>query len=243
MCTLTFVPVSSSSYIFTSNRDERKSRSSAFAPTIHKQNGIKFLAPIDGEALGTWLGASEQGRVVCLLNGGFQSHIPTPPYKHSRGKVVLDALVTSDYKHYLDTYDFNNIEPFTLIVVENRTTLHLSEFVWDGKRKYFKELDNEQPYIWSSSTLYTDIQKDIRSQQYFNWLEDKCNEAQDILAIHEALDLDESFGLSMQRPQYCTVSTTQLEVDHLSVSMLYHDRLSQDKDKLTLPFTLINHES
>ena len=140
MCTLSYVPVSTTSYIFTSNRDERKSRSSAFAPTIHKENGVKFLAPIDGEALGTWLGATEQGRIVCLLNGEFNIHIPTPPYRHSRGKVVIDALTAPNVLDYLENYDFDNIEPFTLIVVENRNTIEIQQFVWDGLKKHFCDI-------------------------------------------------------------------------------------------------------
>lgn len=243
MCTLTFVPLSSTSYIFTSNRDERKSRSSAFAPSIHQKDGISFLAPIDGQALGTWLGASEQGRVVCLLNGGIDSHVPTPPYKHSRGKIVLDALVEADVKQYLDNYNFYNIEPFTLLIVENKSILQLSEFVWDGQSRFYKKLDATLPHIWSSSTLYSPHQKSKRAKKFLSWVDEIKRDIDQILSVHEALEGKEELGLSMQRPHHCTVSTTQLKVDNLSVSMLYHDRLSQEKEHLSLPFTLINYES
>ncbi|MBD0399834.1 NRDE family protein [Flammeovirga sp. EKP202] len=243
MCTLSYVPISSSSYIFTSNRDERKSRTSAFAPTIHKENGVKFLAPIDGEALGTWLGATEQGRVVCLLNGEFEIHIPTPPYKHSRGKVVMDALTAPIISDYLENYDFDNIEPFTLIVVENRGTIELLQFVWDGSEKHFSRLDSNVPHIWSSSTLYTPQQKEKRTAKFMLWLNEKSRLPKEILQVHEAINAGGKLGLSMLRPQYCTVSCTQLEVDAMSVNMFYHDRLTQEKDQLKLPFTIINYES
>ncbi|NME67683.1 NRDE family protein [Flammeovirga aprica] len=243
MCTLSFVPISATNYIFTSNRDERKSRSSAFAPTLHKEKGVKFLAPIDGEALGTWLGATEQGRVVCLLNGEFKVHIPTPPYKHSRGKVVIDALTAPNVLKYLEDYDFDNIEPFTLIVVENKNSIELNQFVWDGSKKHFSELDSSIPHIWSSSTLYNPQQKEKRALRFMDWLEAEKRSPRDILSVHEGINAEGKLGLSMLRPQYCTVSSTQLEVDAVSVKMIYHDRLTQEKDQLRLPFTIINYES
>ncbi|NLR93074.1 NRDE family protein [Flammeovirga agarivorans] len=245
MCTLTYIPLSSTSYLFTSNRDERKSRSSAFAPTIHEKNGVSFIAPIDSQALGTWLGASENSRVVCLLNGGLKAHIPTPPYKHSRGKVVIDSLLAVDIELYLTTYDFNNVEPFTLIVIENKDELSIIQFIWDGQKSYQEFLDPASPHIWSSVTLYNSNQTKKRKEKFLDWLSSSEKNAQEILEVHENLDHEDSstIGLSMQRPQYCTVSTTQLKVTDQRVDMMYHDRNSTQKDFAHLPLTVYNHES
>lgn len=239
MCTLTFVPTSSSSYIFTSNRDERKSRMSAFVPTLHEEKRIKFIAPIDGEALGTWLGASEETRVVCLLNGGNEAHISKPPYRHSRGKVVIDTLVADNAMVYVNETDFENIEPFTLIIIENKPSIELFEFIWDGKEKHISKLDTSRSHIWSSSTLYSNFQKKERSKKFMNWLEEGEKSSEEILYVHEALEKGEMLGLSMSRPQYCTVSTTQLEVNSSSANMYYHDRLTLEKEMVQLKFTLV----
>ncbi|AZQ63586.1 hypothetical protein EI427_15555 [Flammeovirga pectinis] len=245
MCTLSYIPINNLEYIFTSNRDERKSRASAFAPQLHEKNGIKFIAPIDGEALGTWLAASENGRIVCLLNGGFKRHIPTPPYKHSRGKVVLDATLSNDINTYLDTYNFSNIEPFTLIVIDQKEGVEITQFVWDGIEGHKTGLDAKVPHIWSSSTLYDTIQSEQRKERFLNWLNKSDRLSKEILDVHELVDRgdNEAFGLSMQRLEYCTVSTTQLKVSDSTVSMHYHDRLIQEKDNVSLPLIVLKHES
>ncbi|WP_260158767.1 NRDE family protein [Flammeovirga yaeyamensis] len=245
MCTLTYIPLSPKSYLFTSNRDEMKSRSTAFAPSVHKKEGVSFLAPIDGQALGTWLGANEHSRVVCLLNGAYTPHTPTPPYKHSRGKVVIDALLSENIDDYLLDYDFTNVEPFTLVIIENKINRKIHQFIWDGKIGTKNQLDPEQPHIWSSVTLYNSIQRERRTHQFLNWLSSEQRSNHEILEFHENLDKDieQISGLSMLRPQFCTVSTTQLLVDEQKVDMCYHDRISTEKDFASLSQKVLNHES
>ncbi|OHX67030.1 hypothetical protein NH26_12080 [Flammeovirga pacifica] len=222
-----------------------KSRSTAFAPSIHSKEGISFLAPIDAQALGTWLGATDQSRVVCLLNGAYKAHIPTPPYKHSRGKVVIDALLCSNVENYLSSYDFTNVEPFTLIIIENKSERTISQFIWDGKEGKSTSLNPNETHIWSSVTLYSSSQRERRSKLFVDWLKVKERSNAEILDYHENLDhdKDEYTGLSMQRPQYCTVSTTQLFVENQKVDMLYYDRISTKKSFASLSQKVMKHES
>src|SRR5215470_17195971 len=91
MCTVTFIRSADKIYI-TSNRDEKHWRSSAFPPTVYPCTSGKLLFPKDGDAGGTWIAAHENGNAIVFLNGGFVRHTPQPPYRKSRGLILLDLI-------------------------------------------------------------------------------------------------------------------------------------------------------
>ncbi len=124
MCTVSFLPNKDGGFVFTSNRDEAVSRKTS-PPEIYNYNGVKVLCPKDDLAGGTWIGVSSKSRLVCLLNGGFVKHERKNNYRHSRGKIVIDFLVVGDYKKVLNSYDLNDIEPFTLIILDWQNALEM----------------------------------------------------------------------------------------------------------------------
>ena len=117
MCTVTFFPLSGSEFILTSNRDEAPGRNT-ISPKVYIENGVEVLFPKDEVAGGTWIGASKHNRLICLLNGGFTSHDRLEAYRMSRGIIVLDLLTTTDLYTTINDYDFDGIEPFTIILVD-----------------------------------------------------------------------------------------------------------------------------
>ena len=150
MCTVSFIPVGDKFYI-TSNRDEKLSRKRALPPAIHEHDGTKILFPKDADAGGTWIAAKENGDVAVILNGAFINHISTPPYRKSRGLILLDILAREKPSAAFSKIDPDEIEPFTIVLLENKS---LFEFRWDGNEKYGKKLAKQQSHIWSSATLY-----------------------------------------------------------------------------------------
>ena len=50
------------------NRDERRDRAPARPPRRWRGNGEAFTAPVDGDAGGTWIAATDSGVVLALLN-------------------------------------------------------------------------------------------------------------------------------------------------------------------------------
>jgi hypothetical protein len=70
-----------------------------------------------------------------LLNGGFKKHIPSSAYKRSRGLVLLEILQAVMHVQYFKQMDLGEIEPFTLVLLENN---HLYECRWDGSKKYYR---------------------------------------------------------------------------------------------------------
>src|SRR6476619_3650958 len=114
MCTVSFVPFTKNHFILTSNRDETTARGLASSPVIIEKETYKLVCPIDPLASGTWIAASNYGDMICLLNGAFKRHKHLPPYRKSRGLVVLDYFDTGEPEKFAAEYDLSNIEPFTM---------------------------------------------------------------------------------------------------------------------------------
>ena len=91
MCTVTFIPAKDRIYL-TSNRDEKHWRTAALPPAAYEFDSGKMLFPKDGDAGGTWVAAHENGNAIVFLNGGLVAHVPNPPYRKSRGLILLDLL-------------------------------------------------------------------------------------------------------------------------------------------------------
>ena len=166
MCTVTIVPLKNNDFVLTSNRDEAPNRTSV-APEFYQVDGTKLLYPKDELAGGTWIGISEKNRVVCVLNGAFERHERKPNYRLSRGVVAKDFMIADTIVETIETYNFENIEPFTIVLADWNTNLKFYELVWDGESKHFSELPLK-PKIWSSSTLYNPNMRQERLQ----WFED-----------------------------------------------------------------------
>ncbi|NND64261.1 MAG: hypothetical protein HKN48_13820 [Flavobacteriaceae bacterium] len=170
MCTVTFVPQVDSGFVLTSNRDEAPARKTLM-PDFYEVNGSRLYFPKDEIAGGTWIGASSQKRVVCLLNGGFEPHIRKSEYRMSRGVIVTQLLTSENATQTISTLDLEGIEPFTLIAADWSTNLELLELVWDGNDSHFSKKPME-PTIWSSSLLYTSEMKQKREDWFGKLLED-----------------------------------------------------------------------
>jgi len=150
MCVLTFLPTVNSGYILTNNRDETLARPKAIPPKKYNINGKQVYYPKDPQAGGTWIATSDDV-TVCLLNGAFENHIHKPPYRQSRGQLILDFF---KYNDFISNYSFENIENFTLIIVHHKNSLQICEFRWDGTQLHYTSKNPEKAHIWSSATLY-----------------------------------------------------------------------------------------
>ena len=122
MCTVTYLPQENDGFILTSNRDESPMRKT-IPPKKYVENGVELAYPKDQLAGGTWIGASTKNRLVCLLNGAFKKHVRNSYYKMSRGLVVKNILTVTDAVAYIKGFNFNDIEPFTIILFEKGTLI------------------------------------------------------------------------------------------------------------------------
>jgi uncharacterized protein with NRDE domain len=226
MCTVTYFPLGNNNFILTSNRDETPLRKT-IPPKEYLENGIQLTYPKDALAGGTWIGLSEKKRLVCLLNGGFETHIRKTEYKMSRGIIVKKILLENNAVSFMHTFNFEGIEPFTLILVDWLVDLKAYEFVWDGKIIHFKELP-KAPKIWSSSVLYTEDMKVVRKEWFADFLLDRHQFSQEkILEFHRNENLGtKETSPKMKRAFVETVSITSVKKENKKVTMCYEDLLN-----------------
>lgn len=169
MCTVSFVPKDVNRFVLTSNRDEEPHRNTK-PPMMYHVGGKDVVFPKDEVAGGTWIGVSNHKRVVCLMNGGFVPHQRRKEYRLSRGIIVTDLLTTVDLINEIGTYNFMDIEPFTIILVDWEKEMKLMELIWDGNHAHLinKPLT---PTIWSSSLLYHSQVKQKREEWFNDFLQ------------------------------------------------------------------------
>ena len=222
MCTVTFIP-SKEGIFLTSNRDEKHWRSAATAPEVYALTTGRIIFPKDGDAGGSWIAIHENGNAVVFLNGGFVFHQSQPPYRRSRGLILLDLINhDSPFQSFRDI-SLEEIEPFTAVIWESD---QLYECRWDGKNKFCKNLPADKPHIWSSATLYDEGVASKRKSWFEEWMRKYPHPSQDaIINFHQFTgDGDVHNDLMMNRDgKVFTVSVTSAFIGAQRVLMKYLD--------------------
>jgi hypothetical protein len=228
MCTVTFLPLSYTDFILTSNRDEQRLRGT-LPPKIYEEDGVEMLFPKDKVAGGTWIGLSSKKRLVCVLNGGFQKHKKKENYSKSRGLIAKELLKENSLQPYLENLNLLGVEPFTMIVVDwNNNELNLIEVVWDEHEKHIIKHKIEHK-IWSSSTLYTNEIKELRNNWFQQWLTENEFTSEAILQFHHTEIGDKEQAVLMKRSYVETVSITSIKKMENTVKMVYEDIIHPKK--------------
>ncbi|MEM7105840.1 MAG: NRDE family protein [Bacteroidota bacterium] len=240
MCTVTFLPLQDNNFILTSNRDEAVNRKKALKPTVEVYKGKNILYPKDGLAGGTWIGVRESVRAAVLLNGAFIKHNRELPYRHSRGVIVKEALVSDSVVQFLSGFKLDNIEPFTLIVVEWYPEWRLWELRWDGSTRHVHSL-SKNPQIWSSSTLYTTPMVAKRERWFKAWLTENSNfTVPGIRKFHkEAGEGDPVSDLITKRGFLETISITTIEKKGGVTNLTYEDLLSSVRTEANFNLSML----
>ena len=228
MCTVTFLPLGGQRFILASNRDESRLRPSALPPQPYREGPVLAVYPKDTEAQGTWIASADNGYTLVLLNGAFEAHLRQPPYRRSRGLMVLDFFRFNDVQHFARTYDFTGIEPFTLLVLKEGELLEMNELRWDAGQLPLTEVDTSRPHVWSSVTLYPAPVRRQREQWFARWLEGRPEpELDDILQFHRFGGTgDTTNDVRMRRSEVFTVSITAVTNLNGPVEMLYEDLIN-----------------
>jgi uncharacterized protein with NRDE domain len=231
MCTVTFIPERKGpGFILTSNRDESPERGQALPPAPYNINGKDVFFPKDPGAGGTWIATSEDRFTACLLNGAFERHVWDPPYRKSRGLVLLDYFRIGNAKEFSADYDFDGIEPFTLLLLDSNRSVRFDEIRWDGKNIHHRELDPSEPAIRSSATLYDPEIIKTREHLFHDWIKtNMMPSSEEILDFHLTAGTGDRFNdLVMNRNNKVkTVSITQVIQGPKSGRMIHRDLSDQ----------------
>ncbi len=231
MCTVSYIPPGSGDgFILTSNRDERVQRDT-IEPRLYSIGGKQLCFPKDVLAGGSWIAANNKGRLACLLNGGFEPHEKKSSHTYSRGKVLIDLVASQQDPMVFFSYaDLTRTEPFTVISLDldgGGSISGFTEFIWNGSRKYLKNLDPDLPCLWSSVTLYSAAERKLRKEWFDRFFQENGDKITPELVhtFHTGQHTtDERINLLMKRNEELkTVSITQVSPEKGNFSMKYVD--------------------
>lgn len=224
MCTLTYIPTGSNTFLWTHSRDESPARTQ---PGLIRQAEKLSIYPNEPISGGTWIAVHQQQRVLSLLNGAFTKTAYKPSTSRSRGLILLDALYSPNMRTFLEEYDFKGIQPFTLVAYNKG---NLFEFRWDESNKHCKTLSPSEAHIWSASTLYTQEVKAQRRAWFADYLSAHPKSTpESILAFHQLAGTGDPWNdLVMDRGVVKTVSITSIVKEperlHIKYDDLIHKR-------------------
>ena len=223
MCTLTYLPLADDNFVMTHNRDEDPARNTS---GLHREEigGHSLIFPRD-VAGGTWVAMSEGQRLAFVLNGAYERHQRTPPYRLSRGRMLLDYYRYASAFDFADHYDFEGIEPFTLVIKEPEG---LTDIRWDGTRVRCTAVDIFEPQIWSSPTLYDAEMRAERAAWFEAWYAEAIHDREAVLHFHQhGGDPTVYHRLVMNyQDKVRTVSVTSVACDAKASNMRYLNLLT-----------------
>lgn len=204
------------------NRDERRSRSLAWAPRLAWREDVPVVWPIDSDSLGTWVAATGTGIVWALVNlnrGG--TLMPRAP-RTSRGHVIPALVGASgliDARRRCERLDLQQFAPFRLLAV---TSDELAFCVWDGQRIETAQTLLRTPQILSSSSLGDHVVDLPRAELFDCLLARHVDQwrAQDHLHQHAWPDR-RHLSVLMSRPTARTVSRTVVLMSANTATMSY----------------------
>ena len=219
MCTVTWRP-SVDGYDLFFNRDELRTRATARPPSEADAEGVRYLAPTDSEAGGTWVAVNELGTTVGLLN----AHPPAasaPRRLLSRGLLVrkLADLEDADrLESRLSGLALERLRPCTVFAVSLGGVAAVLE--WNGRALYSRAV--RSPFLLSSSSLDATGAEAARRRLLGRLLRDGPTPVSAHLEFHRShLRGHGPLAPCMHREDARTVSFTRVEVHQDVIQMPY----------------------
>lgn len=116
MCTVSWVhSAEAEGYDLYFSRDEARSRGPERPPVEFESEGVRYLAPTDSDAGGTWVCVNEFGLALGLLNGYGESR-PLPG-AISRGRLVRELAPCASPAQALGRLSADSLRPYQPLVL------------------------------------------------------------------------------------------------------------------------------
>lgn len=219
MCTASWI-LEGSGYELFFNRDEKLTRKPADPPKLDQRDGIRFLAPSDGDFGGTWIGTNEFGVSVCLLNGVHSAGIPAPANRRSRGLLVLDLIAArsvSELAARLEAGGFSLYAPFTMAALGPSEPAAVME--WNGSETSFR-FQPERQFMLTSSSFDSGRVKEGRRKRYA--LLPTAATPEQLRAFHGSHEPEASaYSVCIHRTDAQTVSFSRIRVSATETNFFY----------------------
>ena len=222
MCTVSWIH-DDDGYQLLCNRDEKLSRAPALPPQIRKRDGVRYVAPVDGNFGGAWIGTNEFGVSICLLNGTQRSIETRGVELRSRGLLVPELLVAPtliEANEQIWQTDLTPYAPFTIAVLEPGRPTSVAE--WDGLEKMIVPFGESYMPLVSSSFDADGVR--VRRREEFRR---KLNaggrlDANLLFSFHEShLGKPDAYSPCMHRADARTVSFSWIRVTSESTQFFY----------------------
>jgi hypothetical protein len=162
MCTVSIIGIreyepGAAGYRLVCNRDESRKRAPAAAPRWRSagETGVRGLWPMDLDAGGTWLGVSEHGMALAVLNLNDGPAEPKPADGVSRGLLIPELIGeagAADVFAKASGMDLRPFSPFRIIAIEPGEGARIGEARWT-RREFGVIWHREGPACFTSSGL------------------------------------------------------------------------------------------
>lgn len=203
------------------NRDEKKTRQRATPPALQVLNGVRFLAPRDGDAGGTWLLANEHGVTLALLNLWGERglhHSQRPSRGHLLSELLPDVREAQEAMSRMRSQSLLAYPGFTLAAFD--LTQQDAPLVarWDGQQ--WLDLPPLMPLC--SSSFDTEAVLSSRTQNYQHH---RPQSSEDLWRWHSHDEQPSAFTVRMNRPDAQTWSISHVQVGPGRVRWRYREEL------------------
>lgn len=208
-----------------SNRDENIGRKRATPPEKYDKGPYQVVMPIDGAAGGSWIGVRNDGVAAVLFNGAWQAHQKTASHTESRGLLIPRMLQHHQPALYINSLELHHTEPFSLVLVMHGET---RLYRWNGITLHEERVNPDESPCWSSVTLYSVEQSDLRRRTWFNWLKSHHEEENPLFENFTRLSREApgEDSIYMQRANGIqTVSSTVVQLTEKQADITYVDYL------------------
>lgn len=219
MCTVTWLRRPGRYSVFF-NRDERRSRAEAAPPRRYEEDDVRWLAPEDREAGGTWLAVNDAGVTVGVLNGVTREE--EPPDVRSRGLLVRDLASVRDLdevERRIRAADLGRVRPFRLLVLAPAPSARVLE--WDGRQLTVDRNAEARTPLISSSFDETAVGR-WRREEFERVVGDEPTALRLLAYHHSHTHGPSAYSVCMHRDEACTRSFSRVDVSAESVTLVYH---------------------
>lgn len=220
MCTVSWL-IDADGYQLFDNRDESRHRLPALPPSVMEEKGVRYTAPTDADAGGTWIGVNEHGVALTLLNA-WDIYVAAPPAGFlSRGSIVreqLDVRSVDELSPRLSSLDLPRYQGFRLVAFE-RGCRAPTVLAWDGE-----ELVTETPSMPLASSSRGSAEAHRERRQALDHLASAEGLQGDALLerLHTSHFPERGpWSVCMHREDARTVSATHVSVSGARVALRY----------------------
>jgi hypothetical protein len=223
MCTVSWLR-QADGYLLLCNRDERHTRKPAGGPRIGAQNGVSFIAPVDADQGGSWIGVNQFGLTLCLLNRYGDSQVAAAATFTSRGLLLtelLDSARRQQVCQRVRAMDLEQFQPFTMAILTVDEPALLID--WTGLECLVQpDADSRVPL--TSSSLKAPQIGELRTEQFERMVTDVGRlDAMLLEEFHRShLPARGPYSVCMHREDAATVSLSAVTVTKELIGFVYH---------------------